>query len=299
MKLSKPLSALILIASALLLNAGKSPAQNSGRPSQGLPQQRNNAPQGNQSYSGEWTGTWTANPDNGKPSAKESGENSNQNTSPLWKIWEWITGISAQGFFNLITAVATGAIAWYTVRLTGVTNEMKEATKAAAAAAEASLHIYRPFLLVTGVECADVKVVNGMLIHKFTIRLKNFGVGPADIVTYVAGADPHDTPIGIVTQIKEPDIRYVPERGNRLSDSVIGPGERVDDRIECRSVLDPALWALLRDGTKTLAVNGIIIYRGTAPKDYETKFFWWFFVDADGRPIRSFRAFRPDLNSHT
>lgn len=300
MKRSSTWFALILIVSASLLSAAQNVnARPLSGPSQSLTEQGNETTQ--QTHPDAKTPASSPrveqspaaiNSPNGQPSADEVREDRDDHAGVLRKIWEWIGAIQAQAFFNFIIAAATLAMAVFSYLLVCVTRELHRAT-------EGALYINRPFLLVTGVECTEAKFINGVLTHKFEIHLKNFGVGPADIVTYIASADPNDTPIGYVPEIKEPQLRYFPQNGKSLSDSLIGPGEKVTDRIECLSTLDHQIFALLQDGTKTLGINGIITYRGTAPKSYETKFFWWFYMDADGRPVRFVRAFRPDLNSHT
>jgi hypothetical protein len=298
----KPLNiwfALILIALALLLSGEKNVSGQNLGPSQSLTQQSNETAQQTETDAKPSPSPTrieqspaAINSVVGQPSPEKSGKDSDQHACWLRKVSEWIAGISAQGFFNFITAAATFAMAAFSYLLVRITRELHKAT-------EGALYISRPFLLVTGVECTDTKFINGVLTHKFAIHLKNFGVGPADIVTYIASADPNDSPVGYVPEIKEPELRYFPENGNRLSDSVVGPGEEANDRIECESMLDPQLYVALQDGTKTLGINGIIVYRGTAPKSYETKFFWWFYMDHAGRPVRFARAFRADLNSHT
>jgi hypothetical protein len=295
MKPSRTCFAFILIASALFLYGAKDlSAQILSGPSQSLTQQENEASNSKPSPSppGIEQSPAATNSIVGQPSPKVGMEDSDQHAGLLWEVWEWILGFSAQGFFNFITAAATLAMAVFSYLLVRITRELHRAT-------EGALYINRPFLMITGIECTDTKVINGVLTHKFAIHLKNLGVGPADIVTYIASADPNDTPIGYVPEIKEPELRYFPKNGQRLSDSLVGPGEEVTDRIVCESLLDHQLQSLLQNGTKTLGINGIITYRGTAPKSYETKFFWWFYIDADGRPIKFVRAFRPDLNSHT
>jgi hypothetical protein len=286
----KPLkfwSMLILIASALLLSA-ESPSTKPnpsplGKPNEGAGLVQQPA----QNYPLPIVVTGTPDAPEQTPTPNKSGDGGQGDSN-------------AMIFLTAVMAGATFFIALFNWQLVGVTDEMKTAAKAAADAAEAALHVDRPFLLVTGVECTDTKFINGILTHKFAIHLKNFGVGPADIATYIAGADPLDAPYSFTTgETKEPALTYVPERGSRLSDSLVGPGDEANDRIKCESILDHQLFALLQDGTKTLGVNGIVTYRGGAPKIYETKFFWWFYIDADGRPVRYVRAARFDLNSHT
>jgi hypothetical protein len=315
MKHSNTWYALILIASALLLSAAngasaESPSQPNQRTQTQTPAQRHNAIASptasalNQSATVETTGTGAT-----------YIYNQYKQSSPWGDFPTWLEAIatillvvfayrqidfvraSAQAASDNAKAAKDAAIA--TERYVEMTEQMVEATKQSAKAAETALYVNRPFLLVTRVECTDAKFINGSLNHKFKIHLKNFGVGPADIANYIAYADLFDRPVGFVWEIKEPEMSYVPELGNRLSDSLIGAGEEVSNRIECQSSLDPELYAVLQNGTKTLAINGIITYRGGAPKTYETKFFWWFYVDDAGRPVRFVRALRPDLNSHT
>jgi len=286
---------LILIALVLLLSDG-SLAQTSRRPSQSLPQQTNNESQNNQTYSGQWTGTWTqSNAPSRESSAQKNRSDSDQNPSWLWKIWEWIGSISAEALFTAITGIATVVLAVFTGQLVCVSRDLHQAT-------EAALHVNRPFLLVTHIKCTETIFAEGILRHRFIIHLKNFGVGPADIVKYLASANIHDTPLGV--NPKEPTFRYFPENGQRLADSLVAPTD-TSDRIECRSLLIPEMYAAILNGTKTLAVDGIVVYRGASPKTYETRFFWWCYLDNTvptvdpGEPTRFMRALRPDLNEHT
>jgi len=301
MKLLKRLSASILIVSALLLLIGRNASeQNLGRPSQSLTQQGNNAADEHQTYSGQWTGTWMTNTAHGDSSTKESGEDSNQNPSPLWKIWEWITSISAQGFFNFIIAVATGFIACFNWQLVGVTDEMKTAAKAAADAAEAALHINRPFLLVTEVKSIsltrDGRGDEILYIYEFEVCLRNFGVGPADIVDYIAGAAVRNVSIP-VQPVVEPQVCYAPT-GRRLSESLVAPGETAKGRIKVRATLNRAHCDAVRNGEGRIGIDGIIRYRGASKQMYWTRFFWWCFLDAADSPINIQWAIRIDLNDH-
>lgn len=297
MKRSKTWFASILIALALLLSSGKNLSAQSLRPRQSPPQQRNetlqhpqtNAEQGPSSGRIEQTPTAINSPSReGHP--KERGREGDQNSRPLRKIREWIANISSQAFFNFITAAATAILAVFTGQLVCVTRDLHKAT-------EAALHVNRPFLLVVEVRCDETKFANGVLTHRFAVVMRNFGVGPADVLQRDVWTAVHDFP---TTSDSEPQLTYRPYSvNNRFRESlVVAPGETTD-RITCRSDLTHQMYVAVQDRTKALAVDGIVHYRGASPKVYDTNFFWWCFIDDQGRPTGIVRALRPDLNEHT
>jgi hypothetical protein len=176
----------------LLRDARHVNAQALSGPSQSLPQQGNNTAQQRQTYSGQGTGAWTANnAPHSQPSTKEGRSHSNQDTGCLSKIKKLIAGISAQGFFNFIIAVATGFIAWFNWQLVGVTDAMKNATTDAAQTAsdalcearqankiarDAMVNANRAWLGIHGLSVVRLSVGTKPLVR---FELKNFGRSPA------------------------------------------------------------------------------------------------------------------------
>jgi hypothetical protein len=169
-----------------------------------------------------------------------------------------------------------------------------------ARATEAALHVNRPFLLVTDVKFVDVnrdgRADELLYIYEFDVCLRNFGVGPADIVDYIAGAAVQNRSIR-VQPIVEPRPWYAPT-GLRLSQSLVAPGEWVEGRIKEKAILTRALCDKVRNDEAGIAIDGIIRYRGASKQVYWTRFFWWCFLDAGDNPINIQRALRSDLNDH-
>ncbi len=199
---------------------------------------------------------------------------------------------------TIVMAFATAAIAWFNYQLVGVAKDMQAATRAAADAAEAALHSARPFLLVTTVKCTSHThdLVADSIRYGFNIGLRNFGVGPADIISYIAGGAIYDF---APDASKEPRPRYFPENGQRLAESLIGPGEYAENRIEAAAHLDKSMLDLIRLGSKCIGIDGLIRYRGASEQVYETQFFWWCFLDEQNNAGLIRRALREDLNRHT
>lgn len=290
MKLSKPLSALTLIALALLLNAAKSSALNpSPRPT----------PKPNESATfGDRQGEQQIAPIR-TPAASQSPEQTGAPTKEQQNGSGASTVIIA--VFTVVAGLATVAIAIFNYQLVGVTNEMKKATAEAAEAAEAALHIDRPFLLVTEVKFInltfDGRADELLCIYEFEVCSRNFGVGPADIVDYIAGAAVHNISIQM-QPIVEPQIQYA-STGRRLNDSLVAPNEWAEGRIKEKAILTRADCDAVRNGEARIGIDGIIRYRGASKQVYWTRFFWWCFLDAADNPINIQRALRSDLNDHS
>ena len=265
MKRLKLLSTSILIVSALLLSGVKNGSAQPLRPGQSLPQQRNETAQETKRDAPQIPAS-TNSPDS-KASSDKSGHNSNQDTCGLRNIRKWFAGISAEGFFNFIIAVATGFIAWFNWQLVGVTDEMKTATKATADVAELALHSDRPYGIVQIVEFGKEPNRHARVI------LDNFGNGPLDIVEFNATRDFFDGP------------RFMPKceywevnTDTRTTGVVIPPKGRHTQEVPFHLTLEErdVFWR----GDKTLGVYGRILYRGGPPNIiYETCFFWWYLPD--------------------
>jgi hypothetical protein len=213
------------------------------------------------------------------------------------------------------TLAETRKAADATERYVTLTGEMSETAKQSAHAAEAALHVSRPFLLVTktgvtriaGQQIVDftkppptssttaMDVLNNPLtILRFNIELRNFGVGPADIKDYFCDAEIFEPPKP-KNGLNDPVVIYQDSECNRLNDSLIGPNETVDDRLVATISVYAAERDLIRDDVKPIAIHGRIRYRGAHDFTYVTRFFWWYSPDTDSCQ----RAFTEELNSHT
>jgi hypothetical protein len=207
----------------------------------------------------------------------------------------WATiGDIATVLSTFLLAVFTGGLWWTSIR------QWK--------AARASLELNRPFVLVTEV-CREVlnETFNfnvpveanppaGMPdpTYTMTIRavLRNFGVGPADILKYFAEAAIFDAP---TTPAKQPRPVYRDADCNRLNDSLIAPNECADDRIVGTVSFTNADRGALAEDSMRIGMHGCIRYRGATETVYETRFFWWYLLPED----RFVRADPPELNAHT
>jgi hypothetical protein len=287
MKLSKPLSALILIALALFLNAARNVSADSPSPrptphpneSADLGQEQAKQhptplPQPDLSYA----------PHGADTPAKEQQERDGASTVIV-------------SVFTAIAGIATALIAWFNFQLVGVTKEMQLATEAAADATKAALHVNRPFLLVTDVKCSEaVRNSGGYISYSFTITLRNFGVGPADMVGYSAGGVPYDAP-DLYGQ-REPKITYT--TNDTPLRELIAPNDIAENLIpKVRLDLYDDMLRDIQTGKRRIGIDGQIRYRGAAPEQvYWTRFFWWCFINDLGEPTAIRRALRPDLNDH-
>jgi hypothetical protein len=206
--------------------------------------------------------------------------------------------------FTIISGLATAAMAWFNYQLVGVTAEMKKATGEAAEAArqnaraaDASLHVYRPFLIVRSVS-VDPSTTDSMIPEKFKIEIRNDGIGPADILrVHMEGQ------IFPWNGRDEPRPEYEPESGWTPIESIVAAGEG-----QTLPGQDIPRWfdvtadefREMRGGTKRLGLHGVIFYRGGPEKEYWTRFFWWYLVDSVGSSQPNIvRANRLDVNAHT
>ena len=288
MKLSKPLCALILIASALFLSA------ESPKPSP-VPSPRNAVEQGETARLGQQQPQQQPSPIGPTNSAHSPylGSEPRQEQKDSNGVGNLLM-IAA----TVVMACATALIAWFNFQLVGVTKEMQVATKAAADATKAALHVNRPFLLVTDVKCGEVvHNSDGYIPYSFTITLRNFGVGPADMVGYSAGGAPFNSPD--VYGQGEPTITYT--SNDTPLRELISPGEITDKLIpKVRFDLYDDMLGDIQKHKKRIGINGQIRYRGAAPEQvYWTRFFWWCFINDRGEPLAIRRALRPDLNDHS
>ena len=147
----------------------------------------------------------------------------------------------------------------------------------------------RPFLLITYVRSLGEFVGQSGRGWNFGVTLNNYGIGPADIADYIIDWGMFDKPP------PDPIINYGKTDGNRLNDSLVGPSKMAEDHLRVTISLTDENIRIIGDDTKRIAIHGRVRYRGAHEKIYESRFFWWFFIED-----RSFvRALSPELNSHT
>ncbi len=290
MSRSKLLSTSILIPLALLLGGATNARARALGPSQSLTQQRNNTAQETQAYAKPSTPPTKANQTpatktspSGQYGTEESGSYGYKHSCWLRNIRERVGRITAQGFFSFITAVATAILAVFTGLLVCVTRDLHKAT-------EATLHVGRPFLLVTDVAVrvshSDPDIgpsVAVKFIHHFyfDIAIKNFGVSPADILDVTSTAEPLDPPKP--PDYRDPAVAY--ENVGQLNDSIVSPGEAIPDRIKASySCTEEEYTSLCAETNQRIAVYGRIRYRGASDKTFETFFYWWCFLTDRERP---------------
>jgi hypothetical protein len=202
MKRSSTWFALTLIASALLLSAGK---QGSAEPSRRpIPQPNESAAFGNGEGSKQVAPIGASNGPNAVNSTEISTKEQ-QNTRDASTVVITI--------FTIVTGIATALIAWFNYQLVGVTAEMKQVTADAATAAKDSassaeesakvakraLRTDRPYLLFdepthTGFHRPLSTEPTAITIEEAfrdiaplyaSLRIRNYGKGPAIIVSVV------------------------------------------------------------------------------------------------------------------
>ncbi|WP_425163777.1 hypothetical protein [Candidatus Binatus sp.] len=212
-------------------------------------------------------------------------------------------------FLTAVMAAATIAIAVFNYQLVGVTDEMRKATNAAAAAADAALHVNRPAIVVTG-------IVSQVGIHQrtgtpntlvgYTPQIYNLGSGPAEIIQVFSHSrlfEAYETRDGIPNlAAEEPtvnDLLWDAESDRReFPRTILGAGESFENYMAGYTPIvnwiGPDDIEKVELGEKLRAVYGLIRYRSSVKK-YWTRFFYWY--DPQRRSFR--RAYRPELNRRT
>jgi hypothetical protein len=205
------------------------------------------------------------------------------------RLTDYTGNLAHYTWLLVIIGFLQGAVAVFQIALffksLGISRE-------ATAAAKAALHTNRPFLLVTNIVSNSTETDGNWYKVESAIRLRNFGVGPADIVDYIAKVELFDTP---ESSSSEPLVTYGLDEGNRLGNPLIGPGDAVEDRFFPGMTIGPDMRTARHEKRKTLATHGRIRYRGAPEQVYITRFFWWHFTGNQGNE----RAKTPELNAHT
>lgn len=196
----------------------------------------------------------------------------------------WFFGFTV--LFDLLIALFTGLL-WYTSKL------QWKATRAA-------LHINRPFLIVA---MPEMRVESGMvgsaarMIPKcVTIRVKNFGTGPADVIDVTANIESFTPPSA---KDRDPTVKYPVSDRQRSFVPIVRADEPVEMITLYFDIGTVADMVAICEETKRLGVYGEIRYRGGPPEEiYITKFFWWYFYGVPkGQDFA--RALTLELNDRT
>jgi hypothetical protein len=305
MKHSSTWFVLILIASALLISAARNAR---GEPNSNAHTNKSDTDSRDYVANGKPIAIPTDQPLRGKAAPRSNGDTYNYNNT-----FKYIAPANpGEGFWKSLGDVATVAsaiaVAVFTLMLWSVSEQQKKLMENAEAisrrsveAAENSLDIYRPFLLVTNVAVeirhsdfvsdADIQIRHHFLVN---VALKNFGVSPADIIDYTAAAEPLDPP-------KRPDFIDPPVwygAAEYLYEPIIGPGEAVPDRIHTGNGFTDREYQTLAIHEKRIAIYGRIHYRGASQKVFETRFYWWCTL-LDPNPPQVQRCFTKKWNDHT
>jgi hypothetical protein len=269
----------ILITSALLPSAANNAVTKSlARPSQSLTQQRNSASQDAQTNAKPKASlTRIQQAPSSQSSPAESGENGDQNAGRLRKIWEWIAGMSAQGLFNFIMAIATILLAIFTGQLVCVTRDLNEATSAAAMASEAALHAERPILVIMNIKANIVYVerLGGRRLFA-DIQIRNCGKGPAIIKKAIFASELFGSSYEGPSTVSFPTDTIEHSRG-----AVIEEGTTVWWKV-VHVADEPKVGIAIARKTTTLGFYGEIIYRGPVNRTYRTPLFYWYAL-SDGQ----------------
>ena len=159
--------------------------------------------------------------------------------------------------------------------------------------ANIAAEVNRPFLMVQrpSVQTQLVAGQTGRVPYDMRLKVKNYGIGPADIIDFTIKADFFDWHDGSA----DPKPTYRPEDRGIMIDSVMGAGE-VRQFPNLPFDARPQTFEAMKNDSRRLAFHGIINYSGASREHrYWTKFFWWYFPDGQ----KLVRANTPELNAHT
>jgi hypothetical protein len=275
----------IVIASAIFLSAASpSPQQAQGSSSPGSYSSPNQSQSEQKPFS---FNDFSKTPQGNNPTATNTPDGNEHREEKAIAISTVVQAVCA-----VLLVAFTGLLARYTYQTAQTGDIAAGAAAKAAQAAEDALHVDRAFLLVTGFELTQ-QLRDGSnntltLIFQFRAILRNFGVGPADIVNYVVEAELFNLP--------PPDPNPIYGEGSPINDSLIAPGDIANDRIYATISLNSAESDAVMRGQKRIGLHGIIRYRGASARQYWSRFFWWVMTN----DMRQFaRAYTKELNDHT
>lgn len=316
MKHSKLLSASILIALALLLSAAKNGAENP-------------SPRTTPQSHGEATPEQKPTADNAK-SPDQQRPTPNALAAPAPQRLTGISGAAEGGRkateeerhdqreealehqLVCLTAILAGI---EVVTLVLFFFSMRASIKAAnasgssARAADASLHVYRPFLVTLSarVQVADLDSFQTSITYtsqdpaKFWITIRNDGIGPADIL----GVQMRMEVFPYFSGNNEPDPQYISDEDCPVLPSILRAGSErrlINDSTPqwIEAPITAEQHQEILDRKKGIGLHGRIFYRGGPDKIYCTRFFWWCLPGGANSLFWEITlANRPDLNSHT
>jgi len=175
-------------------------------------------------------------------------------------------------------------------------NASTDSARAAFQSTEMARDANRPYLLVTearGQLNENYGSAGNHSLQAF-VAVQNFGQSPADVEGYTASWGIFDSPVDGRT---DPIMSHAPEEYSVLSDAVVGVGQQRNPYITVSATIPPDQLGNIKSDRKRVGIHGRIKYRGTTDRDYETRFFWWYFQD--GGLHRWCRANTKVLNSRT
>jgi hypothetical protein len=163
------------------------------------------------------------------------------------------------------------------------TKKAADAAKYSAEVARFALHSNRPYLLVmnvtpkTGQKYAASKYpVLGIEepISSAIINVQNVGGSPAEIIEIVATSWKYEC----LQDTSEPawDDKLTLDTPRDITQPVLGVGQTIEPQIRIFVNWTDENIDLVKDGTKRVALYGIIRYRSGPKESYYTRFFYWF-----------------------
>jgi hypothetical protein len=198
----------------------------------------------------------------------------------------------------IFTIIFSGGLVWIGFRQIVWMKRTKEVSESAAKAAdksadaaEESLRVYRPFLIVKKPDVRwPVGPPSGETPETVSVTVSNYGLGPADITGFHFEAQLFEC------DNVDPAVTYDESQAHITNDPIVASEGSLSLPPKWLQITKED-FALMKLGKKHLGIHGIIYYRGGPLKPYWTRFFWWYM--ADSRPEHTARANNPELNAHS
>lgn len=203
--------------------------------------------------------------------------------------WNWPAIVAAVSTLGLVIFAPWQVC--FVRRTTKATEVAAQAAQKSAEAVDASLHVYRPFIVIRkpNVDSTQIPQLRRRMPTTVKIKIRNYGIGPADIVNYFVRAEVFDW------AGDDPALPiYTQNEVCHTIDSVLKP-EGENELITLWFDISEGDFTAMLNDTKRLAFHGIIYYRGGPEKIYWTRFFWWCILLAGEEIVR---AKTPELNAH-
>lgn len=203
--------------------------------------------------------------------------------------WNWPAIIAAGSTLGLVLFAAWQMC--FVRRTTKATEVAAQAAQKSAEAVDASLHVYRPFIVIRKptVDSTQIPQLHRRVPTAVKIKVRNYGIGPADVINYFVRAEVFDW-----AGDDPPAPVYSENESCHTIDSVIKPEGENELATLWFDISQNDFTAILND-RKRLAFHGIIYYRGGPEKIYWTRFFWWCILSVGEEIVR---AKTPELNAH-